>query len=595
MKSIRGMFENSEPMQGFTMVEYLRLFEDPITGVEAATKRYADSVQIPTSVEQITGGPLSKSVVYPRFSGDIVGVNNTDVSLTPSGVTAGTYNRLTLNNKGRITSASAASNAPTSLPFNNIANKPTTTGGYVADTSPYVLKPSGASSSTTVDGNVFTSVVPATATHASTRTYLNSKISKLGSSINPAVGVMKISTSNVVGYGWVQANGGVLDKTTYASLYSVIGDTYTLTGKGYKGQPWKQQYVFNTTSSASITGWVGSASIPASTADAQIVVTKNRVYLIGGNYYGNHSSAVYTAVINADGTLGSWSAGQSLPESICYSQAVVTDNRIYIFGGVVNKSDSSKIYSAPINTDGTIGSWAVISSLPITINGYQVAVYNNWVYLIGGAINGQYSNAVYRASFNVDGTFSSWSVVSYAPIHVTHSQVIVTKDRIYMIGGDTGSGHSSAVCYTVINADGTLSGWTSVTSLPIGIYGHQVVVTNSRVFLIGGNVAGSYSNVIYTAPIAADGSIGVWTSTSNIPSTQSWFQAVVTNAKVHLIGGTVGGVVSSAVYTANFTGGVSDYMTLIANNSVAHPTQFKLPDYSSKSKGSLQYYIKAVP
>ena len=44
-------------------------------------------------------------------------------------------------------------------------------------------------------------------------------------------------------------------------------------------------------------------------------------------------STVYTAPINADGTLGTWTTGTSLPSVLCSSQAIVTKNRVYLLGG----------------------------------------------------------------------------------------------------------------------------------------------------------------------------------------------------------------------------------------------------------------------
>jgi hypothetical protein len=120
----------------------------------------------------------------------------------------------------------------------------------------------------------------------------------------------------------------VLSKTAYTQLYAVIGDTFSTGdgGFGFMGQPWRQQYAFNTEQSTDITGWTTGTSLPAAVYYSQAIVTKNRVYLLGGYVNGSYSSTVYTAPILSDGTLGTWTTGTSLPATVYASQAIVTKN-----------------------------------------------------------------------------------------------------------------------------------------------------------------------------------------------------------------------------------------------------------------------------
>jgi len=60
------------------------------------------------------------------------------------------------------------------------------------------------------------------------------------------------------------------------------------------------------------------------------------------------SSAVYTAPINADGTLGAWTTQSSLAATIYDSQAIVTANKVHLLGGVVSNAYSSVTYNATI-------------------------------------------------------------------------------------------------------------------------------------------------------------------------------------------------------------------------------------------------------
>ena len=95
--------------------------------------------------------------------------------------------------------------------------------------------------------------------------------------------------------GYLKCNGAVLSKTTYSALYAVIGDTYNFSQAPGNGKPWRQQYAFNTQQSTDITGWTTGTSLPATVYYSQAIVTKNRVYLLGGVVNGTNSSTVYTA------------------------------------------------------------------------------------------------------------------------------------------------------------------------------------------------------------------------------------------------------------------------------------------------------------
>jgi hypothetical protein len=72
------------------------------------------------------------------------------------------------------------------------------------------------------------------------------------------------------------------------------------------------------------------------------------VYLLGGYNGSAYVSTVYTAPINSDGTLGTWTTGTSLPGALSHSQAIVTKNRVYLLGGYNGSAYVSTVYTAPI-------------------------------------------------------------------------------------------------------------------------------------------------------------------------------------------------------------------------------------------------------
>jgi N-acetylneuraminic acid mutarotase len=135
-------------------------------------------------------------------------------------------------------------------------------------------------------------------------------------------------------------------------------------------------------------------------AHSSIVVTKNRVYLLGGYV----TNVVYTASINNDGTLGAWTTGISLPVETRDASVIVTNNRVYLLGGGNVTDTFSTIYSAFINSDGTLGTWIASGNLPINLAGSQVVITKNRAYLCGGSNATGVLSSVYTAPINLDGT-----------------------------------------------------------------------------------------------------------------------------------------------------------------------------------------------
>ena len=354
------------------------------------------------------------------------------------------------------------------------------------------------------------------------------------------------------------------------------------------------QHHAQSTPDGTLGAWTTSTSLPSAVAYSQAIVTKNRVYLLGG-VNSTYSSAVYTAPINLDGTLGAWTTSTSLPGTVGYSQAIVTKNRVYLLGGYINGSvSSSTVYTAPINLDGTLGAWTTsTSSLPGTVDGSQAIVTKNRVYLLGGHTGSAPSSTVYTAPINDDGTLGAWTTSTPLPGTVTYSQAIVTKTQVYLLGGRINGASSSTVYTAPINLDGTLGAWTTSTSLPGTVYYSQAIVTKNRVYLLGGIINNASSSTVYTAPINLDGTLGTWTTSTSLPGTVYASQAVVTKNRVYLLGGYTSNGSSSTVYTAPITGGLNDYSPYYDGTYTVTPTEnFNLPDLTLSDKPGTYSYIK---
>ena len=432
----------------------------------------------------------------------------------------------------------------------------------------------------TMTGPITLASTPTLALEAATKEYADT--TSLNAS-NPTGTVIEISTVTTP-TNYLRANGTQVSKTTYANLFAVIGETYATTIPGKMGQPWRQQYSFNTANST-IGAWATDTPLLAGMYYSQAIVTNNRVYLLGGMVVSGLFSTVYTATINPDGTLGTWVTGAPLPFTIYASQAIVTNNRVYLLGGYINGTRSSSVYTAPINADGTLGTWVIDAPLPGTISFSQAIVTNSRVYLLGGRVNNAISSTVYTAPINPDGTLGAWVTDTPLPNIIQNTQAIVTNNRVYLLGRDDGYIISSTVYTAPINPDGTLGVWVTDTPLPYTIAKSQAIVTNNRVYLIGGVVNDIFSSTVYTAPINPDGTLGAWVTDTPLPVTLYNLQVIVTNSRIYAF------TVYEIVYSAPFSGGLNNYTSTTSINA----TTFTLPDYTimdAASSPKTYHYIK---
>ena len=314
------------------------------------------------------------------------------------------------------------------------------------------------------------------------------------------------------------------------------------------GQPWKQQYADNQTQTGDITGWTLGTSLPGGLAHSSAIVTKSRVYLLGGHLGSSPVSTVYTAVINSDGTLGAWEAGTSLPVTLEGSQAILTRNRVYLLGGV-SLSYRNWVYTAPVDENGIIGTWSADTGLPAALGRSQAVVTKNRIYLIGGNTGAGPVGYVFTAPISEDGIIGTWAWDTSLPGVLGLGQAVVTENRVYIFG-------KLAAYMAPIDEEGIIGTWTAVGVPAVSFEESQAVVTENTVYFFSGIAEGA---VVKFAPIDNDGIIGSWSAGTSLPAELSRSQVITTSSRIYLLGGLFSAGVVATVYEAPFVGGYNDY------------------------------------
>lgn len=426
-------------------------------------------------------------------------------------------------------------------------------------------------------------------------------LSYLENNYNPLVvktGDVRFTLTPQTPTGYLRCNGGTVNKTTYPELYAVIGDSFSGGVRIGNGKPHVYQYEFNTTLSRELYSWTQGTNLPAANTYIDGMVTKNKVYLFSRfNGSGTYSNNCYVANISSSGVIGAWGSTSNFPIKASAAQTLIFNGKIYVFGGYDGGSTArSTIYRSIVDTTGNLGSWGLYNTLPFTLYRSQVIVTKNRVYVIGGYINESASGLVYYSEIDSNGDFGIWVAGPSLPVDIADHSVAVIKNRVYVIGG-LSSGVDSAYCWVgTLDAKGAIVGWSAGESLPETNRLSSVVVVRNRVYVLGGLVAGSPSTKVYGSAIAADGSLSGWEIYGDLPSSFYAGTALLTSKGVYIIGGYRSGVASTRTDYVDGTGGLDDYSSYYGSGvypTNTNATTFTLPDYSKlESDNGIYAFVK---
>jgi len=289
-----------------------------------------------------------------------------------------------------------------------------------------------------------------------------------------------------------------------------------------------------------ISSWTATTSFSTARFSHYTVTYNGYIYVIGGvNQSLGALNDVQYAPINGDGSVGTWNATTGLPAARYSGAAVAYNGFIYVMGGYGSDAPThNDVYDAPINADGTLGSWSLITTLSSPRVGFTALVDNGYMYILGGANSSSQYNSVEYAIINNDGTLGSWqSTSSFTDKRYLHSSVIY-NGYMYVMGGlDFASFNNSAdVQYAPINANGTVGAWSFTTSMPYVLLTFGAVTNNGFLYILGGQNSSVHNGVQY-AQFNPDGTIGSWTATASMVNSAYDLTSVVYNGYVYELGG----------------------------------------------------------
>lgn len=287
----------------------------------------------------------------------------------------------------------------------------------------------------------------------------------------------------------------------------------------------------------SVGTWQTTTALPIAYDDQMASVSYNNyAYVIGGvTPGGSWSSAVYYAPMNSDGSVGTWqTASNSLPQAINNEAAVAYNGYLYAIGGDNSSAISSSVYYAPLNSDGSVGTWQTASSLPGPVANGAAVEDNGYVYVLGGNNSGGQVSSVYYAPLNSNGSIGTWQTASNLPSSSNYATAVVNNGYLYLVGGSS----STPLLYAPLNSNGSVGTWTTAAHAPTYNAFQLAAISNGYLYVYGGGLPFFTTGSVQSAPINSDGSVGTWTTSPNFMTSATTRAAgFAANGYLYSVGG----------------------------------------------------------
>jgi hypothetical protein len=274
------------------------------------------------------------------------------------------------------------------------------------------------------------------------------------------------------------------------------------------------------------------------------------LYILGGvDSFSTYYNDVQYAAINADGTVGTWASTSSFINARGGLGAFASRGYMYILGGYDGTTYYNDVQYAPISSTGTLGTWhythgstddgtSFAAGFSNARYDFGATVYNGTVYLLGGYDGTTYYNDVQYAPINTDGTIGTWSSTASFTNGRYGLSAFAYAGYIYVLGGTDASTYYSDTQYASINSNGTIGTWAYTTPFTGGRYDSGVVAYDGNVYLLGGrNSSTTYLSDTQYAPINSNGSVGNWASTTILESTTAQLSVVAYGGYLYSVGG----------------------------------------------------------
>jgi len=214
--------------------------------------------------------------------------------------------------------------------------------------------------------------------------------------------------------------------------------------------------------------WQRATSLPPDAAHnyMRAVVWRKWLYAVGGTARQKKDcGTIVYAEIKPDGALGEWQRAALPPRRLRCGAALQTGDRLYYAGGFYER----RVCFAPLQPGGDVGEWRETQHLISPRSGLDTFAWQGAIYAVGGNaghLPDTAKNTVFRTRVRDDGTLERWRRVASLPVATAGFAGAQAEDCLFVLGGTTPSGRTTATWMTRIDAKGKLPKWRPQPPLP---------------------------------------------------------------------------------------------------------------------------------
>lgn len=257
--------------------------------------------------------------------------------------------------------------------------------------------------------------------------------------------------------------------------------------------------------------WQPAGSLPAIRLNHNVVVYRNKMYVIGGgttNSAATNADTIFIGTIFEDGTVGAWVTSQ-IPRGGLgdFAACVTSGGYIYVLGGVgTDGNNVSDAWVSKIQGDGLLGPWSLLTSSAMPpasgLSSNAAVECNGYIVMVGGGDNTPtWQSAIYTAKIHPNGQLDPWKYVGDTTTARNSPSLVVFGDTVVVIGGtsDTSTTFLKFCEAFKVDTGGTISVpsvFASPLPIPVRAQWAGAVVINGIAYLVGGRTSSGYSNQV---------------------------------------------------------------------------------------------------
>ena len=158
-----------------------------------------------------------------------------------------------------------------------------------------------------------------------------------------------------------------------------------------------------------------------------------------GTFFNSEEALVHGAHLTTDGSISDWFTAGALPVPLTQHASVVANGRLYILGGEqdIGRSLASAVYSARILANGSLGPWRSETPFPMPRSFHVALVDGARLIVVGGRFDrlssGTETDEAWVTSIGDDGELSEWTSVP-VPQNPYYNGATIAAGRLYVVG-----------------------------------------------------------------------------------------------------------------------------------------------------------------